>query len=77
MSDHKSAGVGDPAAAAETFERSLLKLLLLLLRNLESPQLGPLVASLNHAPQPCQMELCFVARLEPARMRWCICDKCC
>ena len=30
----------------------------------------PLVASLNDAPLPCQMQLCFVARLEPTRMRW-------
>ena len=30
----------------------------------------PLVASLNDAPLPCQMQLYFVARLEPTRMRW-------
>ena len=30
----------------------------------------PLVASLTDAPLPCQMQLCFVARLEPTRMRW-------
>ena len=32
--------------------------------------------SLSNAPLPCQMQLCFAARLEPTRMRWCICDKC-
>ena len=28
------------------------------------------MASLNDAPLPCQMQLHFVARLEPTRMRW-------
>ena len=28
------------------------------------------MASLTDAPLPCQMQLCFVARLEPTRMRW-------
>ena len=30
----------------------------------------PLVASLDDAPLPCQMQPYFVARLEPTRMRW-------
>ena len=34
------------------------------------PRAFPLVASLTQAPLPCQMQVCFVARLEPTRMRW-------
>ena len=31
---------------------------------------SPLVASLNDVPLPCQMQIYFVAQLEPTRMRW-------
>ena len=54
----------------------LLRMLLLLLRNLETPLLAPLATTLSSAPLPCQIEVCFVAQLEPTRMRWCVCDKC-
>ena len=30
----------------------------------------PLVTSLTDAPLPCQTQLCFLANLEPTRMRW-------
>ena len=30
----------------------------------------PLVTLLNHAPLQCQMQLCFLANLEPTRKRW-------
>ena len=38
--------------------------------DLEGLQPAPLAMTLNSAPLPSQMELCFGTRLEPTRMRW-------
>ena len=54
----------------------VLMMLLLLLRSLESPLSAPLATTLSGAPLPCQVEVCFVAQLEPTLLRWCLCDKC-
>ena len=37
--------------------------------SLEVVRLGT-IASLTDAPLPCQTQVCFVARLEPTRIRW-------
>ena len=63
------------AAAAMLVHDLLLKLLLLLLLNLESPQLAALATTLTGVLLPRQEESSFVARLEPTRMRGCVCEE--
>ena len=55
----------------------LTLLTLLLLLNLGSPLPAPHATTLSEAPPPCQLEVCFAPLLEPTRLRWWKCDKCC
>ena len=60
MSAHCSAGAAATAAAAAAGAALGLRI----------ARAFPLVASITDDPLLCQMQLYFVARLEPKRMRW-------